>query len=96
MISAVTPAVQSSEITASHSSFPTPRTTCRMLCVYSRAKNLNAKTRAATETKMIETASKAGPLSALDDVRGRSPQAVPFVPAPKLEGTTLGAEEEVD
>ena len=66
MIVAVTPAVQSNPRTANHSSYPTPRRTCLMLWVYRRAKNLNARIKAAKQSNMMDTASKVGPLLASD------------------------------
>ena len=51
---------------------------------------------AATERRMIDTASIAGPLFALDAVSGRLPHLVPVVPAPKVDGTAENAEEVAD
>ena len=82
MISAVTPAVISKASKASHSSAPNPLIVCLILWVYNLAKNLNARTNAATDTRMIDTASKAGPRLAFDGLTGRLPQLVPVVPAP--------------
>ena len=49
---------------------------------------------AATARSMIDTASKVGPLSALDVDKGRLPHVVPAVPAPKV-APMGGAVEEV-
>lgn len=92
MISAVTPAVASRATKANHSSGPNPRIIFLMLCVYKRAKNLKAITRAAITSSTTETAAKAGPLLALDVVEGRLPHDVPAVPAPKVGATASGTE----
>ena len=82
MISAVTPAVRSKASSANHSSHPSPLTVCLMLWVYSLAKKRKASTSAATDTNIMDTASKAGPRSAPDGFFGSAPQLVPDVPAP--------------
>ena len=91
MISAVTPAVINKAKNASHSSAPRPLIVCLILWVYNLAKNRNASTNAATDTKMMDTASNAGPRLAFDGVTGRLPQLVPVVPAPNDVAIDLAA-----
>ena len=56
--------------------------------------HLKAKTRAATETRMMDTAPNAGPRFAFDGFTGSWPHVVPGVPAPKF--ATAGDKVDVE
>lgn len=89
------PAVPNRAITASQSSQLILLMVFRLLFVYILAKNLKATTIAATDKRMMETASKAGPLLAVELESWTLPHAVPGVLAPKLTAAEVAAGETV-
>ena len=96
-MSAVIPAVPMSATTQSQSSQLMLLIVLRMLFVYARAKNLKARIMAATQSSMIDAASKAGPRFAVELVSCTAPQPVPGVFAPNAVaiGSAAGETEPI-